>query len=97
MQVTYPQKGKGRFGSAAAGMVIGGAIVGAFIKGSQADIPAGAEISFSTGEDISVSGIPASAAPVLPEEAAATAAPAVEAVAPEGSADDQETPAQGVS
>ncbi len=53
---TYLQKGKGRGGAAVAGTVIAGVLAGVFIKGSEADIPLGAEIAFRTAEDITTEG-----------------------------------------
>jgi hypothetical protein len=48
----FLQKGKGRGGAAVAGTIIAGAIAGAFIKGDDADIPMGTEMTFRTKDEI---------------------------------------------
>ena len=55
MQGTQIQKGKGRAGAAVAGVIIAGVIAGVFIKGDEADLPIGAEMTFQTAEPISSS------------------------------------------
>ncbi len=54
MEGTHLQKGKGRGGAAVAGVILLGALAGAFIKGDEADIPATAELMFRTKEPITV-------------------------------------------
>jgi hypothetical protein len=54
MEGTHLQKGKGRGGAAVAGVILLGALAGAFIKGDEADIPATAELMFRTKEAITV-------------------------------------------
>lgn len=49
---TYLQRGKGRGGAAIAGTLVAGVIAGVFIKGEEADIPFGAELTFRTKNEI---------------------------------------------
>lgn len=46
------QKGKGQGNLAAAGVILAGPVAGIFIKGEEADIPAGTRLTFRTKDDI---------------------------------------------
>lgn len=57
MQGEFLQKGKGRGGAAIAGTLIAGALAGVFIKGSEASIPLGQQVSFRTVSDENFQGM----------------------------------------
>ena len=52
MQGVFLQKGKSRGGAAVAGVIIAGVIAGAFIKGEEAYLAQGSDMSFQTVEAI---------------------------------------------
>ncbi|MBP7952061.1 MAG: hypothetical protein KAZ17_01110 [Sphingorhabdus sp.] len=54
MEGVHLQKGKGRGGAAVAGVILAGALAGVFIKGDEADMPAGMQLSFRTKDSITV-------------------------------------------
>lgn len=58
MEGVHLQKGKGQGQLAVAGTVIAGPLAGIFIKGEEADIPAGSRLIFRTKEDIIVEADP---------------------------------------
>ncbi len=52
MEGAHLQKGKGQGNLAAAGVILAGPVAGIFIKGEEADIPAGTRLTFRTKDDI---------------------------------------------
>ncbi len=76
MEGTHLQKGKGRGGAAAAGVLVLGVLAGVFIKGDEADIPATAELMFRTKEAITVNAPKSSMAVESTKDAAPAVVPA---------------------